>query len=80
MVSRAIWFAIICLFSANSTFAGEPSRLPSEAMAKAIKSDSITIPTPGELFAALAKPAKIDWPSQYRQPVSMAFKTAPRSR
>ena len=29
--------------------------LSSEQLAKAIKTDSITIPTPGELFAALEK-------------------------
>jgi hypothetical protein len=74
MFSRAIWFAIIFLFSANSIFAGEPARLPSEALAKAIRSDAITIPTPGELFAALSKPAKIDWPSQYRESVPMTYR------
>jgi len=29
---------------------------PSELLGKAIKTDSLTIPTPGELFAAFEKP------------------------
>ena len=67
------WLVVAALISVSASLNAEPTRLPSEAMAKAIKSDSITIPTPGELFAALAKPAKIDWPSQYRQAVPMTY-------
>ncbi len=52
----------------------EPARLPADQLAKAIRSDSITIPTAGELFAALAKPGKIDWPSQYRGPMPMTYR------
>jgi hypothetical protein len=47
---------------------------PSE-MAQAIKTDSVTIPTPGELFAALGKPAKPDWAGRYRGPIAMNYKT-----
>jgi hypothetical protein len=67
------WLVVAALVSANASLNAEPSRLPSETLAKAIKSDAITIPTPGELFAALAKPAKIDWASQYRESVPMAY-------
>jgi hypothetical protein len=51
-----------------------PPQLPAEQLAHAIKTDSITIPTPGELFAALAKPGKPNWPSQYRAPISSTFR------
>ena len=44
-------------------------------MAKAIKTDEVTIPTPGELFTALGKPAKPDWASRYRGPIAMNYKT-----
>ena len=44
-------------------------------MAQAIKTDSLTIPTPGELFTALGKPAKPDWASRYRGPIPMNYKT-----
>src|SRR4026209_1053777 len=42
-------------------------------MAKAVKTDSITVPTPRELFAALGKSGKINWSAQYRAPISMTY-------
>ncbi len=51
----------------------EPSALTSEQLAKAIKSDTLTIPTPGELFAALTKPGKPNWAGQYRPPIPMTY-------
>src|SRR5216117_8065 len=51
----------------------EIGRLPADQLAKAIKSDSISIPTPGELFAALEKPGKIDWSRQYRGPMPVTY-------
>jgi hypothetical protein len=68
------WLVVAALLSANATLSAESSRLPAAELAKAIKSDAITIPTPGELFAALAKPAKIDWPSQYREAIPMTYR------
>ena len=47
----------------------EPVRLPPDQLAKAIQSDEISIPTPGELFAALEKPGKPNWVGQYRGPI-----------
>jgi hypothetical protein len=49
--------------------------LSAEQMSQAIKTDEVTIPTPGELFAALAKPAQPDWASRYRGPIAMNYKT-----
>src|SRR5215471_5028304 len=43
--------------------------------AQAIKTDSVTIPTPGELFSALSKPAKPDWAGRYRGPIAMNYRT-----
>lgn len=51
----------------------EPARLSSDQLSKAIRSDEISIPTPGELFAALEKPGKPNWVGQYRAPVSMTY-------
>jgi hypothetical protein len=51
------------------------SRLEPSQISDAIKTDAITIPTPGELFAALAKPGKPDWASRYRGPISINYKT-----
>src|SRR6267142_4788661 len=52
----------------------ETERLPADQMAKAVRSDSISIPTPGELFAALEKPGKTNWSGQYRGPMSMTYR------
>ena len=41
------------MLGAATMFAAETAPLPQEQLAKAIKTDSLTIPTPGELFAAL---------------------------
>src|SRR5216117_2099033 len=52
----------------------EIGSLPADQLAKAVRSDSISIPTPGELFAALEKPGKTNWSSQYRGPMSMTYR------
>src|SRR2546428_12726550 len=52
----------------------EPARLPADQLAKAIRNDSISIPTPGELFAALEKPSKPNWTGQYRGPIPTTYK------
>jgi hypothetical protein len=74
MFHRATWLAIASLIAATDNFAAPPARLSPDEMTKAIKSDIITIPTPGELFAALAKPGKIDWQSQYREPIPVTYR------
>ena len=51
----------------------EPKPLASDQLAKAIKTDTLTIPTPGELFAALEKPGKTDWSGQYRGPIPTTY-------
>ena len=47
--------------------------LSADQMAKAARTDSISVPTPGELFAAL-KAGKINWSAQYRGPVSVTYR------
>jgi hypothetical protein len=56
----------------------EPQRLPADQMAKAIRHDSISIPTPGELFAAIEKPGKPNWTGQFRGPIPTAYKNRPQ--
>jgi hypothetical protein len=55
-------------------FAAETARLPADQLAKAARSDSISIPTPGELFAALGKPGKTTWSGQYRGPIPVTYR------
>ena len=52
----------------------ETVQLPAEQLDKAVRSDSISIPTPAELFAALAKSGKTNWSSQYRGPMPMTYR------
>lgn len=60
--------AIVC-----ATSFAEPRALSPDQLAKALKSDTLTIPTPGELFAALTKPGKPNWAGQYRPPIPMTY-------
>jgi hypothetical protein len=52
----------------------ETGRLPADQLAKAARTDSISIPTPGELFAAIEKPGKTDWSGQYRGPMPITYR------
>lgn len=52
----------------------EPNHLAPEQLAKAARTDAITIPTPGELFAALQKPGKPNWTGAYRGPIPTTYK------
>ena len=58
---RLVALPMLALLAAISVAtAGEGQTLSSDQMAKAVKSDSMTVPTPGELFAALGKAGKIN--------------------
>jgi hypothetical protein len=86
MIFRVRFAAIAFLLGTTAAFAAEPTPvppapspasaapIPSEQLAKAIKTDSLTIPTPGELFAAFEKPGKPDWAGQYRTPIPMTYR------
>ncbi len=63
-----------CLTIASVALATEPAALTPDQITKATKIDSLTIPTPGELFAALQKPGKPDWAGQYRTPMPMTYR------
>jgi len=58
--------------TAAGAVAAEPPLTAAE-MQGAIQLDAVTIPTPGELFAAIGKIGKPSWASQYREPVSSTF-------
>ncbi len=66
--------AITFLLSCCAIIGAEQGHLPADQMAKAIRLDSISIPSPGELFAALEKPGKPNWVGQMRGPVGMNYK------
>src|SRR5436309_2163221 len=60
------------LFAA--TGATDTGRLPADQLEKAARNDSISIPTPGELFAALGKPDKPSWSGQYRGAMPVTYR------
>jgi hypothetical protein len=68
------FFAITFLLGCCVVIGAEQGHLPADQMAKAIRLDSISIPSPGELFAALEKPGKPNWVGQMRGPVGMNYK------
>jgi hypothetical protein len=53
--------------------AADTSHLTADEMAKAVRTDSISVPTPGELFAALGKTGKTNWAGQYRGPMPVTY-------
>src|SRR5205823_13815592 len=59
---------------AGALVGAEPTKLAPDRMAKAARTDMITIPTPGELFAALQKPSKPNWTGAYRGPIPTTYK------
>src|SRR5438034_6348946 len=57
-----------------ATGATDTARLAGDQLQKAVRSDSISIPTPGELFAALGKSEKTNWAGQYRSPMPVTYR------
>jgi hypothetical protein len=73
MFPARLCLGLIVLATAMAIAAPEPAALTADQMTKAVRSDTLTIPTPGELFAALTKPGKPNWSSQYRPPIPTTY-------
>src|SRR5256886_5207613 len=73
---RLVNLVVLTLFTGvfAAAGAGETGHLSAEQLAKAVRSDSISIPTPGELFAALGKSGKTNWAGQYRGPIPATYR------
>ena len=56
MLVRGRTALLLLPIAAGVLIGAEPAKLAPDQMAKAARTDTITIPTPGELFAALQKP------------------------
>jgi hypothetical protein len=74
MIRLAILGGIVFAGSLCVAVGAETERLSADQLAKAARSDSISIPTPGELFAALEKSGKINWAGQYRGPIPVTYR------
>jgi hypothetical protein len=66
--------AVALLTACSMAIGAAPPRLPADQLAKAVRHESISIPTPGELFAALEKPGKPNWSGQYRPPIPTTYR------
>lgn len=75
MTRSARFVAVGCVLAGCLTIgAAEAPHLAAEQLAKAVRSDEISIPTPGELFAALEKPGKPNWSGQFRGPLPTTYR------
>src|SRR6202140_3220443 len=74
MIFRVPLAALALLAVLSAAFATGPATLPPDQLAKAIRTDSLRIPTPVELFAAFEKPGKPDWAGQYRTPIPTTYR------
>ena len=74
MIRLAALGAIVLTGSIIAAFGAETGRISADQLAKAAMSDSISIPTPGELFAALEKGGKTNWAGQYRGPIPVTYR------
>ena len=52
--------------------------LSAEEIAGAGKTDALSIPTPGELLAALNKLGKMDWSAKFRAPIATSEASRPK--
>jgi len=71
----AAGFAVCVLPAA---WGSKPDSLSPEQMAAATQVDSITVPTPGELFSAIDKIGKPNWQGQYRKPIETSYSSRPQ--
>lgn len=56
----------------------ETVHLRPEQIRNAVCTEEISIPTPGELFTALARSSKPNWQNLYRKPIPIAFTSRPQ--
>ncbi len=74
MLFPARYAVTFLLATATAATAADPTPLTAEQMGKAVRTDTISIPTPGELFAALSKPGAPNWAGQYRGPIPTTYR------
>src|SRR2546421_11616831 len=73
MIRLAGLGAIVLAGGILVTVGAETGHIPADQLAKASITDSMSIPTPGELFAALGKLEKTNWAGQYRGPMPVTY-------
>src|ERR1700751_3641992 len=75
LLRKWLQLSIIALVPSISALAEEqPSSdkpLSADELKSAVSIDALTVPTPGEFFAAIEKGGKPNWTSEYRPPISI---------
>ena len=76
---RAILAGLLALTGLNAWAADSAvQQLSAQNLAQAVTDDDFTVPTPGELLAALNKVGKPNWQAQYRAPIPTAYTSRPQ--
>jgi len=79
IVSRGILIGTLALTGAHAWAVDTAvPQLSPETLAQAVTADTFTVPTPGELLAALNKVGKPNWQAQYRAPIPTAYTSRPQ--
>src|SRR5258708_1495931 len=78
MIVRVLTGALLLAAVSAGAAAASPGSLSAQEMAQAAKLDSFSVPTPGELLAALNKVGKPNWQAQYRPPIPTNFTSRPQ--
>jgi hypothetical protein len=74
ILSASVAMAFLCVAAS-----AEQAQMSKEELAKVVKIDSVTVPTPGEIMAALNKQAtKPNWQAEYRPPIPTTFTSRPQ--
>ncbi len=70
---------LLAAFAVSTALAtAEPTPLSKQELDSAAKVDAVTIPTPGELMAAIGRISKPNWQSQYRPPLPTGYPSRPQ--
>lgn len=74
MSPRLPLMLVLCSLATGTVWAAaEPESLAAAELTAAARTDAMTVPTPGELFAALGKQCKPNWASQFRGPINTSL-------
>jgi len=79
MVRVSSGIACICALAVLASAPVGAEDLGAEAMSGAVRLDSFSLPTAGELFAAIGKTGKPSWASQYREPIPSSYSSRYRA-
>ncbi len=68
----------VLVFASNGAFSSPSPQLSAEAVKSAVRVESLTIPSPGEFFAAISKTGRPNWSEAGRSPVNLGASARPQ--